>query len=260
LPILTFHALDCAGDVGALAPEVFRQGIACLHERGFCTLALADAAAMLRRGADLPPRSLVLTFDDGYRSVYTEALPVLQRYGMTATVFVTVGAPDDAGARDRLPSLLGREMLRWDEIREMSRAGIAIGAHSLTHADLSRLPPDRVETEVCRSRSIIEDRLGSAVPGFAYPYGRYDPQSYAVVGRQFEFACSDVFALASHASDPWALERIDTFYFRGQRRFGLIGSRWLPIMVQAIAVPRRLRRRATSACRPQPARTDHAPG
>lgn len=246
LPILTFHALDREGDVGALSPQVFRQGIARLHQWGFRTLALADAVAMLRRGVAPPPHSLVLTFDDGYRSVYTEGLPVLQEYGMTATVFVTVGEPGEASARDRLPSLFGREMLAWDEIREMSRAGIAIGAHSLTHPDISRLPADRLEAEVCHSRTIIEERLGSAVPGFAYPYGRYDQRSYALVRRHFDFACSDIFALASPSSDPWALERVDTFYFRGPRRFGLMGSRWFPVMVRAIAVPRRFRRRVMS--------------
>ena len=246
LPILTFHALDRERHVGSLSPRVFRQGIARLSQRGFRTLALADAVAMLRRGAAPPPRSLVLTFDDGYHSVYTDALPVLAEYGMTATVFVAVGEPTEVRARDRLPSLFGREMLAWDEIRELSRAGIAIGAHSLTHPDLSRLPADRLETEVCRSRAIIEEHLGAAVPGFAYPYGRYDQASYALVRRHFDFACSDIFALASPSSDPWALERVDTFYFRGPRRFGLLGSRWLPAMVRALAVPRRFRRRVMS--------------
>ena len=246
LPILTFHALDGEGDVGALPPQVFREGISHMHRQGFRTLDLADAVAMLRNGDALPPRAVVLTFDDGYRSVYTEALPVLQEYGMTATVFLAVGAPEEPAAHDRLPSLLGREMLRWHEIREMARAGIAFGAHSLTHADLTRLPGDRLETEVCRSRTIIEQHLGSAVPGFAYPFGRYDRRSYALVRQHFDFACSDIFALASYASDPWALERVDMFYFRGRRRFVLVVSRWLPVMVCAIAAPRRLRRSVLS--------------
>ena len=157
LPILTFHAIDGVGDVGAFPSGLFRQAIARLHQRGVRALDLGAAAAMLRRGDALPPRAVVLTFDDGYRSVYADAFPVLQEYGMTATVFLAVGDPAAVAPRDRLPSLTGREMLAWGEVREMALAGIAFGAHTLTHADLTRLPVDRLETEVRRSRGVIEE-------------------------------------------------------------------------------------------------------
>jgi peptidoglycan/xylan/chitin deacetylase (PgdA/CDA1 family) len=242
LPILTFHAVDDAGDVGAFPPLVFREALARLRRDGFRTLHLTDAAVMLRRGDALPDRAVVLTFDDGYRSVYTDAFPALQEHGMTATVFLAVGAPGQAGAADRLPSLTGRDMLGWREVREMARAGIAFGAHTLTHADLTALPADRIEAEVRGSRAVIEQQLGAPAPGFAYPFGRFDAPSHAVVRRHFDFACSDVFALATHASDPWALERVDMFYFRGPRRVGLVASRWLPLLVRAIATPRAARR------------------
>lgn len=245
LPILTFHAVDDAGDVGAFPPGVFRRAIARLHSDGFRTVDLADAVAGLRRGDPLPDRAVVLTFDDGYRSAYTDAFPVLQEHGMTATVFLAVGARDGAG--DGLPSLTGREMLAWNEIREMAGAGIAFGAHTLSHADLTALDPDRIEAEVLGSRTVIEQRLGVPVPGFAYPFGRFDTRSRAVVRRCFDFACSDVFSLVTHASDPWALERIDMLYFRGPRRVGLVTSAWLPVLVPAIAAARRIRRRALAA-------------
>ena len=246
LPILTFHAVDDAGDVGAFPPGVFRRAMARLHRDGFRTLDLADAVAGLRRGdATLPDRAVVLTFDDGYRSAYTDAFPVLQEHGMTATVFLAVGARDGAG--ERLPSLTGREMLSWNEIREMAGAGIAFGAHTLSHADLTALDPDRIEAEVLGSRTVIEQRLGVPVPGFAYPFGRFDTRSRAVVRRCFDFACSDLFSLVTPASDPWALERIDMLYFRGPRRVGLVTSAWLPVLVPAIAAARRIRRLALAA-------------
>ena len=105
------------------------------------------------------------------------------------------------------------------------------------------LSVDRLETEGRRSRGVIEEQLGAPVPGFAYPFGRFDQRSHAVVRRHFDFACSDVFALATRASDPWLLERVDMFYFRGPRRVGLVASPWLPALVRTIAVPRRIRRR-----------------
>jgi peptidoglycan/xylan/chitin deacetylase (PgdA/CDA1 family) len=241
LPILTFHALDHATDVCGLAPAVFRDGLGRLHAAGFRTVVLAEAVAALAAGVAPTARTFALTFDDGYRSVHTEAFPVLQRYGMTATVFLTVGAgggDDD----DRLPSLGGREMLGWHEIRELHRAGIAFGAHSLTHADLTTLADARLEAEVREPRRRIEERIGAPAPGFAYPFGRFDARVCGVVRRHYDFACADTLGLAGLASDVWALERVETFYFRGRHRVALLASPWLPMLLRMIAIPRTLRR------------------
>ena len=91
LPILTFHAIDDRPSVISLAPEVFRRGMAKLSKNGYRTLSLLETVDCLQRETPFPDRSLVITFDDGFHSVYKEAFPVLQRYGMSATVFLTVG-------------------------------------------------------------------------------------------------------------------------------------------------------------------------
>ena len=107
LPILTFHAIDDELDVLSFSPRVFRRGMARLREGGYRTVSLLEVVDCLRRGVPFPDRSFVITFDDGYQSVYDEAFPVLQRYGMSATVFLTVGDTGMAGPDDRLPSLGG---------------------------------------------------------------------------------------------------------------------------------------------------------
>ena len=91
LPILSFHALEDQPSVTSFSPSVFRRGMAKLHESGFRALSLLEAVDDLRRGNPFPKRSFVITFDDGYQSVYDQAFPVLQRHGMSATVFLTVG-------------------------------------------------------------------------------------------------------------------------------------------------------------------------
>jgi peptidoglycan/xylan/chitin deacetylase (PgdA/CDA1 family) len=88
-----------------------------LHESGYQTLSLLEAVDCLSLGAPFPDRSLVITFDDGYQTVYEEAFPALQRYSLSATVFLTVG---ETGARQsvgRLPSLNDRSMLTWQQMR-----------------------------------------------------------------------------------------------------------------------------------------------
>jgi peptidoglycan/xylan/chitin deacetylase (PgdA/CDA1 family) len=91
LPVVTFHSLDHRSSVISFSPHVFRHGMTRLYENGFRTLSLPKAVDHVRRGKAFPERSMVITFDDGYRTVYDEAFPILKRYGMSATVFLTVG-------------------------------------------------------------------------------------------------------------------------------------------------------------------------
>ncbi len=243
VPILTFHALDNRSSIISFLPKVFRHGIARLHENGYRTLTLTDAAASLRTAQPLPARSFVMTFDDGYQSVYDEAFPVMREHGMRATVFLTVGKAQPS--RDnRLPSMSDRSMLNWREISEMADHGISFGAHTLTHPDLTRVPPERMQEEIHRSKIVIEDRLGSPVNSFAYPYGRYDQESYDVVGRYFSCACSDRLGMATHQSKPYALERVDAYYLRTDRLFALMLTRAFPWYIKARSIPRRIRRAA----------------
>ena len=249
LPVLTFHALDDQPSVISFSPRVFRQGMVRLHGHGYCTLGLAEAVSGLRRPVTFPERSLVITFDDGYESVYTEAFPVLQGLGWSAIIFLTVGPQRPTESGGRMPSLNGRDMLTWPQIQEMHRYGMAFGAHTLTHPDLTRLPDERVILEVCESKATIEDRLGTRVACFAYPYGRYGQRSREIVRRYFACACSDRLGLVTATSDPYALERVDAYYLRTDRRFNVLLAGWFPWYIRARSVPRRIRRAAQRGSR-----------
>jgi peptidoglycan/xylan/chitin deacetylase (PgdA/CDA1 family) len=249
LPILTFHALDDQASVISFPVELFRRAMARLHERGFRTLDLLEAVDCLREGSPLPQRSLVLTFDDGYRSVYEEAFPLLERYGMCATVFLTVGESRKTELASRLPPLNGRSMMSWREIGKMQSAGIAFGAHTLTHVDLTQALPDRAEAEICQSKATIEDALGTPVASFAYPYGRFDQASVAIARQHFACACSDKLGLLSPDCDPYTLERVDAYYLRSARMFDLMATSLFPLYVGARSIPRRIRRSLLSNSR-----------
>jgi peptidoglycan/xylan/chitin deacetylase (PgdA/CDA1 family) len=242
MPVLTFHALDDQPSVISFSPRLFQRGMARLYESGYQTLSLLEAADCLQRDASFPDRSLVLTFDDGYQTVYDEAFPVLQHYGMSATVFLTVGEKGPEKATDRLPSLQGRSMLAWGEIREMQHWGIHFGAHTLTHSDLTCLSLDRVEVEALGSKNIIEDALGARVDCFAYPYGRYNRRIRDMAQQHFACACSDRLGLITLKSDPYALERVDAYYLRTERLFGMMLTWLFPWYIRARSIPRRIRR------------------
>lgn len=242
LPVLTFHALDERQSVISFSPELFRRAVEKLYENGYRTISLAEALESLNRGGPFPDRSFVITFDDGYRSVFDEAFPVLEKYGMSATVFLTVGDDTKPGADKRLPSLNGLHMLAWKEIKEMQKGGIDFGAHTLTHPDLTTLPFDSVEYEIRKSKEIIEDALGTAVPLFAYPYGKYDDRSLEVAGSCFLGACSDRLGLLTCKSGLYTIERVDAYYLRSERLFDLMLTRFFPLYIQACSIPRRIRR------------------
>ena len=233
LPILTFHTLDDQSSNVSFSPKVFRYGMARLSKEGYRTINLLEAIDFLRQGIPLPERSLVITFDDGYQTVYDEAFPILQQYRLSATVFLTVGERGTASTAGLLPSLKGRSMLTWNHIREMHRRGITFGAHTLTHPDLTRLTLDQTKSEICGSKSIIEDALSAPVTCFAYPYGRHNDRIREIVRQHFDCACSDKLGLVTAGSDLYSLERIDACYFRTHRLFDVILTEWVPSYIWA---------------------------
>jgi peptidoglycan/xylan/chitin deacetylase (PgdA/CDA1 family) len=249
LPILTFHAVDDVDrSVIALSPLRFAGGIETLAGLDAHTLGMGETADHLSGGGSFPRRAFGLTFDDGYRSVYDAAFPQLLRWGFTATVFLAVGR-GRTGANDRLPSMNGRPMLSWGEIRAMHRAGVTFGAHTLTHPNLSTLPPVQVREQITESQRRIEDALGAPVRCFAYPYGAADRESRRVVVEHFDCACSDRLGLVHARSDLYALERVDAYYLGSKRLFGMIFTGTFPWYLSVRNLPRLARRRLETVVR-----------
>ncbi|MEW6144361.1 MAG: polysaccharide deacetylase family protein [Thermodesulfobacteriota bacterium] len=242
VPILTFHAIEDSRSVISFRPELFGRFMGKLHRNGYGTLRLSDAAGLVREGKPLPEKSFVITFDDGYRSVYDEAFPVLNKYSMTATVFLTTGGSARAGADERLRPLNGREMLSWGEIREMKDAGIDFGAHTISHPDLTKIETSEIENEMTGSKKIIENKLGASVSSFAYPYGKYDARSLEIARGNFECACSDELGLMTMESGLYALERVDSYYLRRETLFGLMMTKSFPLYVFLRNIPRAMNR------------------
>jgi peptidoglycan/xylan/chitin deacetylase (PgdA/CDA1 family) len=214
LPILTYHSIDNNGSAISVSPEKFRSQVRQLKEMSFEVISLSQAVACLFQGEALPARSLVMTFDDGFKSVYHEAYPVLREMGLPATVFLV---PEYCGRSNQWPGQPRRipasELLDWKEIKEMSEHGIDFGAHTLTHRDLSQLPFDEAVREIRESKLILENRLGRPVRFFAYPYGKGTAAIRSIVGREFAAACSTELGFVTPQSDAFFLPRIDMYYF-----------------------------------------------
>jgi peptidoglycan/xylan/chitin deacetylase (PgdA/CDA1 family) len=210
--ILTYHSLDDSGSVLSTPPSVFAEQMRILCESDVSVVPLGTIGDSL--GSVIPPKPLVvITFDDGFRNVYERGLPILQRFGFAATVFVVT---DYCGKTNDWPSqphwVKRQPLLGWTEAREMSRAGIAFGSHTRTHSDLRTLPPHQIEEELVTSKRTIEDVLSRSVDIFAYPYGAYDERVRKISQSLFSLGCSTRLDFVRPESDPLILERLDMYY------------------------------------------------
>jgi peptidoglycan/xylan/chitin deacetylase (PgdA/CDA1 family) len=129
-----------------------------------------------------------LTFDDGYDNFLYHALPILERYGFTATVFVVSGMLGAENTWDEQPRM---RLLGVEGIREVAKRGMDIGSHGMRHIRLSGLPAEQLEKEIVESRRVLGEILDKAVEGFCYPYGSVDDaavQSARQAG--YTYACA----------------------------------------------------------------------
>ena len=215
LPILTYHSIDESRSVISVSPAQFAGQMEALSRAGFVSLPLREAALRLARDGHVPDRTVVITFDDGYESVYTEAMPILARHGFKATVFLVgdfVGRP----GRQAPPELDGPllSLLSWDQVQDLVDHGHEMGAHTMSHPDLTRIPSSELTHEIATSRKILEDRLGEVVSSFAYPFGRFTPEVRQIVSKQFATAVSTKLGFAHAGQDPYTLARCDMYYLR----------------------------------------------
>jgi peptidoglycan/xylan/chitin deacetylase (PgdA/CDA1 family) len=185
VPILMYHSISDDPEPGVPAyyktctrPAVFRQHMQFLADNGYRTITVDQLLAWLNNPqcpAFDPQRSVVLTFDDAYRDFYTEAFPVMAKYGFSAAVFVSTAFIGDtrrqfgASSSDH-HSITSKDCMTWGEIDELLGKGIQFGSHTVNHPRLVDLPWDQVETELRESKWQLENRLGQSVKAFSYPF------------------------------------------------------------------------------------------
>lgn len=148
----------------SVTPANFEAQLKYLKANGFTAISLADLHDHLSQGKPLPPKPIVLTFDDGYRNIYTDAFPLLKKYGMVGTFFIVT---DFINYKD--PAYL-----TWDMVKEMSRAGMSIESHSRTHKDMRNRSNAFLVWEILGPIEQITAFTGRRPYFFCYPGGQYD--------------------------------------------------------------------------------------
>ena len=226
--VLTFHAVDDSGSVLSFPPEGLRRLVRGLRASGHAVVPLEE---LLERPGE--PDRVALSFDDGMRSVFERALPVLREEGVTASLFLTTGVVGKDNGWPGQPAGIPRmPMLSWDEVEALHDAGWAIEAHSVSHPDLRALGDAELDAELAQGAEEIARRLGRRPRAFAYPYGHLDARVVERVGRHHRFAVTTRMAtLDAGPPDPLRVPRLDTFYLRPRwlqaRAAGTPARAWL---------------------------------
>ena len=217
-----------------VAPAMFERQIRHLAEEGWRSLTMSEAFA---RRESLPEKTVVITFDDGYRDNLTHALPILERYGFRATLYLVTDRHDRDWSGERKAKNLGAGLaeepkLSDDEVKRLLESGVfEIGGHTRTHANLSRLDDAGKRAEICGGREEIEERFATACRSFAYPFGIYDDRDERIAAEcGYTHAVTTETGIADlRRCDPYALPRItvsgrDGFWaFRLKLRHGRRG-------------------------------------
>ena len=166
VPILLYHWIAVSPSDGPnytspyyVKPERFEEEMKLLHDWGYTTITIDMLLKSIAEGTELPPRPMLITFDDGHLNNYTTAFPIMQKYGFTGVLYVVgnyIGIDD---------------YLNADQIKEMAAAGWEVGSHSMSHSDLTALEPQRQRAEVVDSKDFLEKTLGVPIQSIAYPFG-----------------------------------------------------------------------------------------
>ena len=161
VPILLYHriAVSPINSQYYVPPDRFEEQMKLLHDWEYTIIPIELLIEAIKEGADLPPRPIILTFDDGDISVYETAFPIMQKYGLTGVVYIVGNYMNQPG------------YMSVDQIKELVAAGWEVGSHSMNHRDLRKLNQYAQGFEIVDSRKHLLRATGASVDTFAYPFG-----------------------------------------------------------------------------------------
>jgi len=164
VPILLYHSITderTADSRYSVSIENFYQQMQELNHWGYSTISVEQLVEHITKGHTLPPRPIVISFDDGYLDVYNNAFPIMKKYGFTGTVYVVANRLNAEG------------FLQEEELKTLLDHGWEVGSHGMTHTELTQNHA-LVRQEILQSRLDLENALEIKVFSFAYPFGLVD--------------------------------------------------------------------------------------
>jgi len=236
IPILMYHAVESAvrppkyKHFYVLASE-FAGQMRMLKRAGYSPITFGALAAARAGTGTLPPKPVLLTFDDGYANLFINVHPLLQELGFVYTVFLVsekVGKTNDWVSRDGYDPT---PLLTWAEIEEMqSGGGVEFEAHTATHPHLADIPAAEARREMADSKDALEQRLHKPMTTLCYPYGSFNEGVMDMAGEVgYTQAVTTEFGRVRNTDHPLRLPRISVYHvpmFSLTYGFGPLNFRW----------------------------------
>jgi peptidoglycan/xylan/chitin deacetylase (PgdA/CDA1 family) len=245
IPSLLYHRIAEVDEVDdpselSVLPALFEVQLKWLDDNGYKSMNLDELVHHYRHHLPIDPKTVVITFDDGYLDNYETAFPLLKKYGFTATIFLVadlVGTVTNwEGQREPIP------LMNWEQAREMQTAGFSFGSHTRTHLNLKHATREQARDEIANSRKIIEDKLGVSVNTIAYPYEAFTQETLKIVEESgYAGGCGS----PAHAETVYNLWRAECFSYTTMDKFMRKVSRWRDtyMWLKHLSIPAKTARR-----------------
>ncbi len=238
VPALLYHDIvadtaDALPGALSITADAFARQIWWLKRRGYQGITPSQWRDWCASERPLPPKPVIITFDDGYASLVVNAFPVLERCRFPATVFVVTREIGGSNTWDQSQQFPLRALLSADEIRHSRTDGIEFAPHSRTHAHLMACPPEEMRAEICGSATDLMAVTGVRASSFAYPYGEHDESVREATIACFPLAFTCAEGLNDLRTDQLSLRR--TMVQPGDSLLGFICRvklGWNPMAVQ----------------------------
>lgn len=194
-----------------VAPSTFSWQMGMLRLLGYRGVSMTELMPYLR--GERTGKVVGITFDDGYRNNLEHALPVLQRFGFSATCYAVSRLAGRDNAWDAKQGVPSKPLMNADELRRWVAGGMEVGAHTRDHADLTTLDADTARDQITGCKRDLEDLVGAPVRHFCYPYGRFLPQ-HVVWAREAGYQSATTVnrgraqPFADPFADPFTLPRV----------------------------------------------------
>jgi peptidoglycan/xylan/chitin deacetylase (PgdA/CDA1 family) len=238
VPVLMYHHVCPLPGMVSVSPQTFERQMKFLASSGYTTLTSDEFLDFLAQRAQIPKKSVLITFDDGYLDNYIYAFPILKQYRVRATIFVVTGWIGDGPVRQRtdpvataaLPATPDHEecrvalaagraddvMLRWSEIREMEASGLVdIQSHTHSHICWDKVYSDlqlrmsELESDLRLSRQTLREKLGRDSRHLCWPWGYFEPDYLSLATRVgFEGQYTVAKGVNLPGSDPQQIHRV----------------------------------------------------
>ncbi len=212
MKVLTYHNVSYPPPKAKLKtlyvkPSSFKRQIRLLELFGYN---FSNSDAVLRK--EKPKKGILLTFDDAYLDFWEHAFPILKELNLPALVFVPASLVGKFNQWDYIKLNVKKPIMGWEHLRELIKAGVEIGSHTLTHPYLSKIPRQKAKVEIEDSKKLLEDKLSIEVKAFCYPYGDYNPEIRDMVQEAgYLMAFTTKSGSVEDSPNPFEIRRITVF-------------------------------------------------